>query len=100
MKDEINFDRSLNMMGREVSHLPSAKGSRRAALRSADEALAETEGIAAKVSEMVRAEDQAGGLGLPRRAICRRHGQLCRAATHRHPPDLLRLCALRMGWSA
>ena len=54
MKDEINFDRSLNMMGREVSHLPSAKGSRRAALRSADEALAETEGIAAKVSEMVR----------------------------------------------
>ena len=41
-------------MGREVSHLPSAKGSRRAALRSADEALAETEGIAAKVSEMVR----------------------------------------------
>ena len=54
MKDEINFDRSLNMMGREVSHLPSAKGSRKAALRSADEALAETEGIAAKVSEMVR----------------------------------------------
>ena len=54
MKDQINFDRSLNMMGREVSHLPSAKGSRRAALRSADEALAETEGIAAKVSEMVR----------------------------------------------
>ena len=40
------------MMGREVSQLPSAKGSRREALRSADEALSETESIAAKVTEM------------------------------------------------
>ena len=40
------------MMEREVSQLPSAKGSRRAALRSADEALSETESIAAKVTEM------------------------------------------------
>ena len=47
------YIRSLDMMGREVSQLPSAKGSRRAALRSVDEALAETERIAAKVSEMV-----------------------------------------------
>ena len=41
------------MMEREVSALPAVKGSRRAALRSADEALTETERIAAKVSEMV-----------------------------------------------